>query len=68
MIASPPPDPAGPFARAVLAAAAQVEADEAAIKQEILRTARAGDTARVIALVTRWMNMPAAEVLRPGLE
>ena len=68
MIATPPlpsgdPDP---FARAALAAAAQVEADEHCIKEAILTAARAGDCARVIDIITKWMSMPAAEVLRPG--
>ena len=54
------------FARSVLNIAAEVEAAENEIKNEILRAARVGDTAAVITIVTRWQTLPATEVLAEG--
>lgn len=53
------------LARAVLDAAAEVEAAEAAIKNAILDAAAREDCDRVAQIVTRWLSMPAAEVLGP---
>lgn len=47
--------------------AAEVEAAEAAIKQEILAAARAGDCARVINIVEQWLTTPPAELLSHAL-
>lgn len=58
---SPQPTPLG--ARAILDMAAEVEAAEIRIKQAVLEAARAGDAPRIVEIVTRWMSMPAAEVL-----
>lgn len=58
----PPPDPTA-FARAILTAAAEVEAAEAGIKRAILDAARAGDCGKVINIIERWASMPACEVL-----
>jgi hypothetical protein len=64
MIARPAQtDPPDAFARTVLSVAAEVEAAESAIKQTILEAARAGDTASIINIITRWMSTPAIEVL-----
>ena len=69
MIASPSdiptttPDGTPAFARAVLAAAAEVEAAETNIKAAILDAAKAGDCTRIIDIITRWTNGPATEVL-----
>ena len=64
MIATPPlPDDGGRFARTLLTAAAEVEAAEARIKDEILAAARTGDCDRVIDVVTRWKTCPPCEVL-----
>lgn len=63
MIARPPPPDPTALARAILSAAAEVEAAEAAIKRAILDAARAGDCARIIAIVERWASRPACEVL-----
>ncbi|MFM9957648.1 MAG: hypothetical protein ACKVZJ_06210 [Phycisphaerales bacterium] len=57
--------PTDGFARAVLSAAAEVEAADTAIKSELLRAARAGDCGAVIDIVTRWQGNPATEVLKP---
>jgi hypothetical protein len=62
-IAAGDPDGAFMFARAVLNAAAEVEAAETAIKAAILAAARAGDSARVVTLMERWQSLPACEVL-----
>lgn len=51
------------FARAVLNAAAEVEAAETQIKDAVIAAAQAGDCDRVIDIVTRWQNMAACEVL-----
>ncbi len=66
---SVPAQPANtaPFAIAVLAAAADLERDELAIKQRIIERARAGDCAGVERLVTRWLSVPVAEVLLGGV-
>jgi hypothetical protein len=65
MIARPTeiPDGTPAFARAVLAAAAEVEAAENNIKSAMLDAAKAGDCARIIDIITRWTNGPATEVL-----
>jgi hypothetical protein len=47
--------------------AAEVESVEAQLKQQILEAARAGDTGRVIDIVTRWLDRPPAEVLSQAL-
>jgi hypothetical protein len=54
------------FARQVLDVAAQVEAAENNIKDALMAAARAGDTARVIEILTRWKSLPACEVLSRG--
>lgn len=59
---SPTADPTS-LARALLSAAAEVEAAEARIRQVLLQAARAGDTARLITILERWECMPACEVL-----
>lgn len=51
------------LARSVLALAAQVEAAELDIKRAILAAARTGDSARVELIVSRWLTLPAAQVL-----
>jgi hypothetical protein len=56
----------GVCVRSILGIAADVEAAETAIKQAIITAANAGDTARVTDIVTRWMTMPAVEVLGAG--
>jgi len=57
------PDGSHAFARALLAAAADVEAAETSIKRAILDAAHAGDCRRIIDIMTRWQNIPATEVL-----
>ncbi len=52
------------FTKSLLEAAAEVEAAELNIKQEILRAAESGDCVRVIDIVTRWLDTPPTEVLR----
>lgn len=51
------------FARNLLNTAANVEAAEQSIKEAILTAARAGDTARVEHIVSRWLSKPSMEVL-----
>lgn len=50
----------------ILEVAAQVEAAEARIKQEIAAAAERGDCGRVVELLRRWMSVPATEVLADG--
>ena len=50
---------------AILAAAAEVEAAETRLKQEILAYARAGDCPAVIGIIERWLAGPPAEALAP---
>ena len=64
MIASQLAVNAAALANALLAAAAEVERDEAAIKAAIIAAATSGDCAGVIDIVTRWQSMPAGEVLK----
>lgn len=47
--------------------AAEVEAAEVQIKQQILDAARAGACDRVISLVEQWLTEPPAEVLSNAL-
>jgi hypothetical protein len=54
------------FSRAVLNAAAEIEAAETAIKAAVLAAGRAGDSARVVTLMERWQSLPACEVLGKG--
>lgn len=54
------------FARTVLDIAAEVESAETRLKEAILAAAREGDCARVIDIVSRWMTVPATEVLPEG--
>ena len=54
--------------QALLDVAAEVEATEARLKQQILAAARAGDCARVINIVTAWLTTPPAEVLAHALQ
>jgi hypothetical protein len=56
----PPTGPA--FARAVLDAAAQVEAAEVRIRHELRRAAQARDIPRILDILERWANQPALEV------
>ena len=51
------------FPKTLLEVAAEIEAAESDIKKEILEAARRGDCARVIHIVSKWANGPAAEVL-----
>lgn len=51
------------FAKSIFDAAAEVEAAEMSIKHAILRAAEAGDSARIIDIVTRWLDTPPTEVL-----
>lgn len=50
-------------ARALLDLAAEVEADEAAIKRAVLDAAEAGDIGGVLAIMRRWSTLPSSEVL-----
>ncbi|GJQ29745.1 MAG: hypothetical protein HBSAPP03_16290 [Phycisphaerae bacterium] len=50
-------------ARALLDLAAEVEADEAAIKRAVLDAAEAGDIGTVLAIMRRWSTLPSSEVL-----
>ena len=52
----------------LLAIAAEVEADETRLKQEILEAARASDCDRVITIVEKWLTTPPAEVLAHALQ
>jgi hypothetical protein len=61
-----PPADGSAFARAVLGAAADVEAEEQRIKRAILDAAKAGDCSFIVTTVERWFDMPAAEVLCPS--
>lgn len=47
--------------------AAEVEAVEARLKEQIIAAARAGDCALVIDIVQRWQTEPPAEVLAHAL-
>ena len=47
--------------------AAEVDADETRIKQEVLKAARAKDHDRVINIVEEWLAKPPAEVLSSNL-
>jgi hypothetical protein len=49
-------------ARAVLEAAAELEAAESVIRCAIRRAADRGDTAAVISIMDRWEHRPATEV------
>lgn len=60
------PIPPPMYARTVLDLSAEVERADAAIKAEILRAARAGDSQRVAQVVERWLSLPVAEVLAPS--
>lgn len=56
--------PAAPnLARTLLALAAEIEADEARIREELLASARRGDLARVTTILCRWRDCPVREVL-----
>lgn len=66
----PPPKPplpvplmSGACANMVLAVAAELERDEAAVKHAILAAASAGDCGAVIDIVTKWLDWPAAQAL-----
>lgn len=63
---STPSAPTDMFVRTLLDTTADVERAETAIKAEILRAARAGDSERVVAVVTRWNSLPVSEVLSPS--
>lgn len=52
------------FARQLLQTAHEVEAADAAIKAELRRAAQAGETDRIIDILTRWETVPAIEVLK----
>jgi hypothetical protein len=56
-----------PFARALLEVAAEVEAAELQIKQEVLGAARAGDCARIVEIVEALLTEPPVEVLSKTL-
>lgn len=56
------------LARALLAAAAEVEAAEGRIREAIATAARKGDNAKVLAILGRWERLPAAEVLADSPE
>lgn len=62
-----PYGPHAPLARAVLAAAEEVEAAETRLKREILARARAGDCGGVITLVEQWLYTPPSEVVATHL-
>jgi hypothetical protein len=57
----------GALARALLDTAAEVEAAEHQIKQEILTAARAGDCALIVEIVEKWLTEPPVEVLSNAL-
>src|SRR5687768_5569006 len=59
--------PSGLFARVALDIAAEVEAAETALKQQILDAARAGDCAQVISIIERWMVEPPTAVVSHAL-
>ncbi len=65
-VSNPEGDNFPAYARALLNTAAEVEAAEMNIKQEVLTAARAGDVARVEWIVARWMVKPSMEVLADG--
>ena len=54
--------------QALLDVAAEVEAAEAQIKQQILAAARAGDCDTVLTIVEKWLTTPPAEVLSHALQ
>jgi hypothetical protein len=56
-----------PLSSALVDIAAEVEAAEHQIKQEILTAARAGDIARIVELVEGWLARPPVEVLSKAL-
>jgi hypothetical protein len=51
------------LAKTLLDIAQTVAAQEQRIKQELLRSATAGDLPRVVDLLNRWMTRPVGEVL-----
>jgi hypothetical protein len=55
------------FTSALIDVAAEVEATEHRLKQEILAAARAGDCDHVIEIVEKWLVEPPVEVLSKAL-
>jgi hypothetical protein len=52
-----------PLARAVLDAAAEVEAAEAAIKDAVVKAMDSQDMDRMVRIIRRWCTLPPTEVL-----
>lgn len=51
------------FARVVLSTAAEIEAAERQIREDIANAAIKGDHARVLEVIERWKHLPTVEVL-----
>jgi len=62
MVTTPNGDRPDRLPQTLLAIAAEVEADETQIKQQILKAARAGDYGTVIEIVQRWRGTPSVSV------
>ena len=58
------PAPDALFGRAVLDIAAQVEADEAALKRKLIACAKIREFDRMVDALEVWLNSPAADALR----
>jgi len=56
------------FSRSILDMAAEVEHAERDIKAALLAAIQAGDSAGAERIVTRWITLPAAEVLEKRLD
>jgi hypothetical protein len=52
------------FTRSLLNIAAEMDAAENALRQEILRAANSGDCARVTAVITAWLSTAPVDVVR----
>ena len=57
----------GRFDQVLLDIAAEVEAIETRLKEQIIEAARAGDCDTVIAITEKWLTKPPAEVLAQAL-
>jgi hypothetical protein len=61
------PRNAAALTSALLDIAAEVEAAELQIKQQVLAAARAGDCDRIVEIVEKWLVEPPVEVLSEAL-
>lgn len=64
---SPTPPLPNRLPQVLLDIAAEVEAVEIRLKQQVLEAARAGDLAKVISITEKWLIEPPAEVLAHAL-